>query len=45
MRRVIDPLAEMGARFTGRDGGLPLAVTSAAAPLPLTYTLPVASGG
>ncbi|MEC8387189.1 MAG: 3-phosphoshikimate 1-carboxyvinyltransferase, partial [Pseudomonadota bacterium] len=44
MRRVIDPLAEMGARFTGRDGGrLPLAVTGAAAPLPLTYTLPVAS--
>ncbi|MEC8085103.1 MAG: 3-phosphoshikimate 1-carboxyvinyltransferase, partial [Pseudomonadota bacterium] len=44
MRRVIDPLAEMGARFTSRDGGrLPLAVTGAAAPLPLTYTLPVAS--
>ncbi|MEE3106272.1 MAG: 3-phosphoshikimate 1-carboxyvinyltransferase, partial [Pseudomonadota bacterium] len=35
---------EMGARFTGRDGGrLPLAVTGATAPLPLTYTLPVAS--
>ena len=44
MRRVIDPLGEMGARFTGRGGGrLPLAMTGAAAPLPLTYTLPVAS--
>ncbi|MGE5506745.1 MAG: 3-phosphoshikimate 1-carboxyvinyltransferase [Actinomycetota bacterium] len=44
MKRVSDPLARMGARFVGRDGGrLPLAVVGAAAPLPITYELPVAS--
>ncbi len=44
MRRVTDPLAACGARFQSRDGGrLPLAIQGASEPLPLTYTLPVAS--
>jgi 3-phosphoshikimate 1-carboxyvinyltransferase len=44
MRRVTEPLAACGARFTGRAGGrLPLAIDGAAAALPLDYRLPVAS--
>jgi 3-phosphoshikimate 1-carboxyvinyltransferase len=44
MKRVTDPLARLGARFVGRDGGrLPLAVVGAAQPTPITYELPVAS--
>ena len=44
MKRVTDPLAATGAAFWYRDGGrLPLAVKGAATPLPLDYTLPVAS--
>jgi 3-phosphoshikimate 1-carboxyvinyltransferase len=44
MRRVIEPLSRMGAKFTYREGGyLPLAVSGAAKPLPVTYELPVAS--
>lgn len=44
MRRVIDPLTQMGARFTTRQGGrLPLSVTGRAEALPIRYTLPVAS--
>jgi 3-phosphoshikimate 1-carboxyvinyltransferase len=44
MRRVTEPLARFGARFTTREGGrLPLAVTGAANPVPIEYTLPVAS--
>ncbi|MCF3946099.1 3-phosphoshikimate 1-carboxyvinyltransferase [Acidiphilium iwatense] len=44
MRRVIEPLAATGAGFAARPGGrLPLAVTGAAEPLPLSYRLPVAS--
>jgi 3-phosphoshikimate 1-carboxyvinyltransferase len=44
MRRVTDPLSRFGARFTTRDGcRLPLAVTGAADPVPLEYTLPVPS--
>ena len=44
MRRVTEPLARFGARFTSREGGrLPLAVTGAANPVPIEYTLPVAS--
>ncbi|MBC7136590.1 MAG: 3-phosphoshikimate 1-carboxyvinyltransferase [Oceanibaculum nanhaiense] len=44
MARVMKPLAEMGARFVSREGGrLPLAVTGASSPLPIEYTLPVAS--
>ncbi|WP_120007135.1 3-phosphoshikimate 1-carboxyvinyltransferase [Teichococcus vastitatis] len=44
MRRVTEPLAASGARFSGRAGGrLPLAVEGAAEPMPLDYTLPIAS--
>ena len=44
MRRVTDPLAACGARFTGRAGGrLPLAIEGAAEAKPLSYRLPVAS--
>jgi 3-phosphoshikimate 1-carboxyvinyltransferase len=44
MKRVTDPLAGCGARFTGRAGGrLPLAIEGAAEPRPLDYRLPVAS--
>jgi 3-phosphoshikimate 1-carboxyvinyltransferase len=44
MRRVTDPLAACGARFTGRAGGrLPLAIEGARHALPLNYRLPVAS--
>ena len=44
MRRVTDPLAATGARFSSREGGrLPLAIEGAADCLPLEYTLPVAS--
>jgi 3-phosphoshikimate 1-carboxyvinyltransferase len=44
MRRVTDPLAACGARFSSREGGrLPLAIEGARDPLPLDYTLPVAS--
>lgn len=44
MGRVIDPLTEAGARFTGYPGGrLPLLVEGARTPVPLTYRLPVAS--
>ena len=44
MKRVTDPLAATGARFLSREGGrLPLAIQGAKEPLPLDYTLPVAS--
>jgi 3-phosphoshikimate 1-carboxyvinyltransferase len=44
MRRVTTPLAASGARFQTRAGGkLPMAIVGAAEPLPLDYTLPVAS--
>ena len=44
MRRVTDPLSCFGAGFATRDGGrLPLAVTGAANPVPIEYTLPVPS--
>ena len=44
MQRVTEPLAATGARFQGREGGrLPLAIQGARDPLPLDYTLPVAS--
>ena len=45
MRRVLDPLALMGARVTlGGDGGrLPLTLAGARDPLPITYKTPVAS--
>ena len=44
MRRVIDPLAACGARFSAREGGrLPLAVEGARDALPLDYRVPVPS--
>jgi 3-phosphoshikimate 1-carboxyvinyltransferase len=44
MARVTEPLSRMGAKVVSRDGGrLPLALTGAAAPLPITYASPVAS--
>ena len=44
MKRVTDPLAACGARFTGRAGGrLPLAIEGARDAMPLNYRLPVAS--
>ena len=44
MRRVTEPLAQCGARFTAREGGrLPLAIEGAREALSLEYRLPVAS--
>lgn len=44
MRRITTPLALMGATFAGPAAGtLPLTLTGARPPLPITYTLPVAS--
>src|SRR5215469_9313948 len=44
MARVTQPLSRMGAKVVAREGGrLPLALTGAAAPLPITYASPVAS--
>jgi 3-phosphoshikimate 1-carboxyvinyltransferase len=44
MARVTGPLQRMGAQFHGREGGrLPLAVIGTAHPVPIEYTLPVAS--
>ncbi len=44
MGRVITPLSQMGAEFIARDGGLmPLTVIGSNNPLPIEYTLPVAS--
>ncbi|MEM6712950.1 MAG: 3-phosphoshikimate 1-carboxyvinyltransferase [Pseudomonadota bacterium] len=44
MKRVLDPLVEMGVEVIARDGGLlPLTVRGNATPLPLTYTVPMPS--
>ena len=44
MKRVIDPLQQMGATFMARSGGrLPLTVRGAQDAVPIEYTLPVAS--
>ncbi|MCH7936925.1 MAG: 3-phosphoshikimate 1-carboxyvinyltransferase [Proteobacteria bacterium] len=44
MERVMTPLSLMGAQFTTRSGGcLPITVTGAPSPVPITYELPVAS--
>jgi 3-phosphoshikimate 1-carboxyvinyltransferase len=44
MQRVTAPLAQAGAQFWSRERGrLPLAIRGAADPMPLDYTLPVAS--
>jgi 3-phosphoshikimate 1-carboxyvinyltransferase len=44
MKRVIVPLEAMGARFDAAEGGcLPLTLSGARDPVPIEYTLPVAS--
>jgi 3-phosphoshikimate 1-carboxyvinyltransferase len=44
MGRVVDPLSCIGARFVTREGSrLPLAVSGAANPIPISYRLPVPS--
>jgi 3-phosphoshikimate 1-carboxyvinyltransferase len=44
MRRILDPLELMGARVSGGDGKrLPLTLTGAKDPIPMTYRTPVAS--
>ena len=44
MERVMAPLERMGAGFVARSGGrLPIAVVGAAAPVPISYEVPVAS--
>ncbi len=45
MRRVLDPLEQMGARVTagGEGGRLPLTLAGAREPLPILYRTPVAS--
>jgi 3-phosphoshikimate 1-carboxyvinyltransferase len=44
MKRVLDPLMEMGAQVLARDGGLlPLTIRGNATPLPITYTVPMPS--
>jgi 3-phosphoshikimate 1-carboxyvinyltransferase len=44
MGRIVDPLSRIGARFVTREGArLPLAVTGAANPIPISYRLPVPS--
>ncbi|MBV7257568.1 3-phosphoshikimate 1-carboxyvinyltransferase [Pacificimonas sp. WHA3] len=43
MGRVTAPLGDMGATFASRGGRLPLTITGAAQPMPIEYTLPVAS--
>jgi 3-phosphoshikimate 1-carboxyvinyltransferase len=44
MGRVVEPLGRFGAHFLTREGGrLPLAVSGAANPIPISYRLPVPS--
>jgi 3-phosphoshikimate 1-carboxyvinyltransferase len=44
MARVTEPLSRMGAKIVAREGGkLPLALTGASSPVPITYASPVAS--
>jgi 3-phosphoshikimate 1-carboxyvinyltransferase len=44
MGRVVEPLSRIGAGFVTRDGArLPLAITGAANPIPISYRLPVPS--
>src|SRR6202012_5999335 len=44
MARVTEPLTGMGAKVVSREGSrLPLALTSATSPMPITYATPVAS--
>jgi 3-phosphoshikimate 1-carboxyvinyltransferase len=44
MGRVVEPLSRIGARFVAREGArLPLAISGAANPVPISYRLPVPS--
>jgi 3-phosphoshikimate 1-carboxyvinyltransferase len=44
MGRVVEPLSRIGARFVTREGArLPLAVSGATIPVPISYRLPVPS--
>ncbi|MFK7792997.1 MAG: 3-phosphoshikimate 1-carboxyvinyltransferase [Devosiaceae bacterium] len=44
MKRVLDPLEEMGCHVLSRDGGLlPLTIRGNDVPLPITYTVPMPS--
>ena len=44
MGRIMDPLSQFGTQFEATDGDrLPLQVTGATSPIPVEYTLPVAS--
>ncbi len=43
MKRVIDPLSQMGAVFNSTDGRMPLEVVGTTGLKPITYKLPVAS--
>lgn len=44
MGRILDPLAQFGVRAEGRSGGrLPLTLIGTADPVPVEYTLPMAS--
>ncbi|MBO6675323.1 MAG: 3-phosphoshikimate 1-carboxyvinyltransferase [Rhizobiales bacterium] len=44
MKRVLDPLQEMGVQVLARDGGLlPLTIRGNETPLPITYTVPMPS--
>ncbi len=44
MKRVLDPLQEMGTQVLARDGGLlPLTIRGNQTPLPITYTVPMPS--
>src|SRR5215831_2619130 len=44
MGRVVEPLTRIGARFVAREGArLPLAISGAANPIPISYRLPVPS--
>lgn len=44
MKRVTTPLEMVGAQFWAREGGrLPLAMKGTVSPMPISYTLPVAS--
>jgi 3-phosphoshikimate 1-carboxyvinyltransferase len=44
MGRILDPVAQFGARSAGRAGGLlPLTLTGASNPVPVEYTLPMPS--
>jgi 3-phosphoshikimate 1-carboxyvinyltransferase len=44
MMRVLSPLSQMGVKFSTREGGLlPVNLDGTNSPLPISYTLPVAS--